>query len=160
MAYPSFQELKVVLTASQLLTLHTSPVLLVAGVAGTIIDVNSIYYRYLHGTTVFNPASTDGVMVVNGIMPNVLSEAGYLFATGFLDQSVDMSAWGNPMAGSPANTSNFFISGVPLSYFVGQGLYLYQGNVSSPSVWGQGANWTQGNGELAVFLKYAFLELP
>ena len=145
MANSSFQELKVVLTATQILSMHTNPVLLIAGVSECVIDINSIYFRYLHGSTPFNPAESDVIYVANGVVPDVLIPFDTTIATGFVDQTVDMSVWNSSLAGA-----------VPLSYILGKGIYLYQGTGTG----GSGSNWTQGNGELAVFIKYAYVEIP
>jgi hypothetical protein len=74
-------------------------------------------------------------------------------ATGFVDQSVDMSAWGIPGLFFGIVGGNSF----PLSTYVGQGLSVLQYNINSP--YPQGANWTQGNGTLAIFVKYTYVEV-
>jgi hypothetical protein len=154
MANSSFREFKTVLSAAQILTLHSAPVLLVPGVSNCVIDLNSVYFRYMHGTVQYNPAGTDAVYVVNGVVPNVLAYFGGLEATGFVDQSVDISMWNSGLCGQPVSPS---LSAIATSYIVGQGLYLYQGTLGNIA---SGANWTQGNGTLAVFLKYAYVEVP
>jgi hypothetical protein len=151
MSYSSFQELKVVITAAQLLTLHTAPVLLVPGQAGCVIEIESLYYRYFHGSVQFNPATADQIAVVFGSTssssnPNVNPE----LAKGFVDQAVDMSCWASPSWGL-----NGVIKAFPLATYKGQGLSLMQYGATFPT----GANWAQGNGQLAVFLKYAYIEV-
>jgi hypothetical protein len=155
MSYSSFKEFKTILTSAQLLKLHSSPLLLVSGVPNCVIDLNSVYFRYLHGTVQYNPAALDNVYVVNGVVPNVLSFIDGLPATGFVDQSVDMSFWNSGLCGEVSSGGG--LNAIATANILGQGLYLYQctgGNASA------GADWTQGNGQLAVFLKYAYVELP
>ena len=133
--------------------MHTNPVLLIAGVSECVIDINSIYFRYLHGSTPFNPAESDVIYVANGVVPDVLIPFDTTIATGFVDQTVDMSVWISSLAGTLTAPPGV----VPLSYILGKGIYLYQGTEDTG---GSGSNWTQGNGELAVFIKYAYVEIP
>jgi hypothetical protein len=153
MASTSFQELKVVLTSTQILAMHTSPVALVPGRTGCIIDVNSIYYRYLHGGTPFNPAGDDSIFLTEGSVTAGLV-SGFI-ATGFVDQSVDMSTWAESPVGGFASGEGG--NAATLSAILGAGLFFTQTSESNPS---QGANWTQGNGQIAVFVKYAYVEIP
>lgn len=151
MSYFPMGNLKVVLSASQLLTLNSDPVLLVPGKTGCVIELSSVYYRYLHGSTPFNPGDTDMIALTFGPVSSGNVVVVPAPASGFIDQSVDQSAWSNPNW-----TGIVAYPAFPISGYVGGGISLTQyAGVSFP----EGTDWTQGNGQLAVFLTYAYLEI-
>ncbi len=156
MREPTLQN-KTVLTAAQILTLSSAPVLLIPGKAGCLIELNSVYFRYLHGSVPFNPAASDVLMMFTGASDAAcLNPINGVIATGFVDQSVDMAAWMAPTL-SEANNSNSATGARPLSDVLGQGLYLFQ--FDSSGIFPAGANWTLGNGSLVVFLRWSYMKI-
>jgi hypothetical protein len=147
---------KQILSATQILSLNTSPILVIPGQAGCIIDVVSVYFRYIHGSVAFNPGAHDSLVYYYGTPVNASNTLkGVVTATGFVDQAADESVWGSPgLVNNAAFSSN---QSVPLSSVEGQGLYLsqYDTQDSFPT----GANWTQGNGQIAVFLRWAYISI-
>lgn len=158
MSNTSLLQTKLILSSAQLLNLNTNPVLVIPGVVGCLIDVQSIYFRYIHGTTPFNPSSSDGFVFFNGSLENALTAINPIQASGFIDQSSDQSAWGAPVLSGLNGAGDVSEAGaIALSAIEGIGLYLTQYNVddSFPT----GANWTDGNGSLAVFLRWAYVQV-
>lgn len=152
--FPS-QQSKTILSSAQLLTLNSAPVVLVPGKAGCLIELQSLYFRYIHGTTQFNPTSNDVISVYFGpaVSSNPVAAPYLLTAQGFVDQTVDQSVWNTPAWGGNGNGNIPFT----LSSYIGTGISINQwdGSDSFPT----GTNWTQGNGSLAVFVKYAYVEV-
>lgn len=152
--FPS-QQLKTILSAAQLLTLNSVPVVLVPGKSGCLIELQSLYFRYIHGTTQFNPGSNDVISVYFGpaVSSNPAALDTALTAPGFVDQTVDASMWGPPSWGGNGNGNTPFT----LSSYIGTGISINQWDTggSFPT----GTDWTQGNGSLAVFVKYAYVEV-
>ena len=73
MSYLSVLQNKTLLTAAQIKSLVASPVLLIPGQAGCVIDLQSVYFRYIHGSVPFNPVAGDGFVLFNGIHANCLT---------------------------------------------------------------------------------------
>ena len=154
MSYLPEYTAEVSLTSAQLLTLHSSPVLLAPGVPGTIIDIKSIYIEYLPGTVAYTVGASDWVTILTGSIPNALL-AGNQFvvtANGFFNSLTSManfgySWWSGPFVGGSAT---------PLSVVEGSGIYLYQFDSNDASL-ADGANWTGGNGSCKVCITYAYL---
>lgn len=153
MGYFPVSPLKIVLTSAQILSLNSAPVGLIPGRAGCIVEISSVYYRYLYNSTAFNPGDSDAIALVFGSVSAGNVTVNQIVASGFVDQTADQSAW-NLVGWSSllANTPTF-----PLSSYVGQGVSITQYNMddSFPT----GANWTQGDGKLAVFISYSYLEI-
>ena len=153
MSYLPIIPLKTVLTSAQILSLNSAPVGLIPGRTGCIIEISSVYYRYLHGGTAFNPGASDAIALVFGSVAVGNVTVNQIVASGFVDQTADQSAWGIAGWTSPlANTPTF-----PLSSYIGQGVSITQYNTDD--AFPTGANWTRGNGELAVFISYSHLEV-
>lgn len=150
MSFSPLYNSKTILSSAQLLLLNSNPVQLVSGIAGHVPNVQSVYYRYLAGVTPYNPNALDRIGVyitgttINGLYTNYS-------ATGWVDQSVDMSVWD-----TPSFSGNGVYTAVPLSNVTGQGISITQFRSGS---FPTGANWTQGNGQLVVFLRYEFISL-
>ena len=153
MSFFPTQELKTVLSSAQLLTLNSAPVLLIPGKTGCLIELQSMYFRYFHGTTQFNPDANDGISVYFGPAVPSNPAAAAILAQGFVDQNVDESAWNTPAWGGNGNGNIPF----PLSSYIGTGISINQWNVGG--TFPTGTDWTQGNGSLAVFIKYAYIEV-
>jgi len=151
--FPS-QELKTVLSSAQLLTLNSAPVILVPGRSGCLIEIQSLYFRYIYGSTPFNPGSSDAIAVYFGpaVSSNPVSVLS-LRAKGFVDQTVDTSMWNSPSWGGNGNRNVPFA----LSSYIGTGISINQWDAigSFPT----GTDWTLGNGSLAVFVKYSYVEV-
>lgn len=141
------QSARISLTAAQILSLNSAPVELLAGTAGSIIIVYSLYIRLFHGTTPFNPQATDFLVYYLGNTNNTTLTNFQTKATGFVDQTQDMSSWQSPYMGEGG--------GADLTADIkGSGLWLTQCTDNSfPS----GANWTQGNGTMLVLIEYAIV---
>ena len=101
MSSPVHEFLTIDIPASLVLTLKTSPVLLVAGEALYLMNVYNLVVKYVAGTTPFNPTSTDAFAAYTGDGTETGSlllypGANYL-AKGFVDQAVNhtmyMDAW-------------------------------------------------------------------
>ena len=155
MSFFPTQELKTVLSSAQLLTLNSAPVLLIPGKTGCLIELQSMYFRYFHGTTQFNPGANDFISVYFGpaVPSNPVVPPYIMFAQGFVDQTVDQSAWNTPAWGGNGNGNIPF----PLSSYIGTGISINQWNEGD--TFPTGTDWTQGNGSLAVFIKYAYVEV-
>jgi hypothetical protein len=161
MAYlPTMYTATLILTAAQLKTLNSSPVQIVAGTPGQIICLESAYFQYNYNSVAFNVASTDfmGVYVGTASSSNVvLSGDGTGFpALGFLDQSQNMGLWTitylDVAFGGGTEEEG---AAVQASILRGSGLYITQFTENSfPS----GTNWSVGNGTMAVFVRYSFIE--
>ena len=155
----SYHESKTILTPSQLLSLNTVPIQLIPGQPNCVIELLSIYMRFLHSTVAYNPNADGGdtfYLYQGTPSPNTCLYGGFISASGFVDQSVDMAAWGIPSTFEVPlpSTENGFA--VPFSDVVGSGGYLIQADEND--VFPNGANWTTGNGSLAVFLRWAYIE--
>lgn len=142
---------KTLLTAAQLKSLVASPVLLIPGKAGCVIDLETVYFRYLAGSTPFNPASGDAFVLYTGTKSSCLTALNPTGAEGFIDQTTDQSAWAAPAYSVVITTGDD--AAVPLSGIKGAGGYLTQFNGTFPS----GTDWTAGNGALLVFLRWSYL---
>jgi hypothetical protein len=141
------------LTAAQIKTLHTTPVVVAPGKTGCIIDVKSMVIVYHYGGTPFNPGSSDAVCFITGTLPNAF--VGYagdtIQAEGFCDQATDQivqspSWW---VVGSNA-------ASIPLSDVIGSGISIWQYAALSTG-WPTGANWTTGNGTFTVYVTYSYI---
>ena len=155
MSYQSVLQNKTLLTAAQLKSLVASPVLLIPGQAGCVIDLQSVYFRYIHGSVVFNPGANDVFVLYNGTQSSCLTSLSMTVASGFIDQTVDQSVWSSP------SFSSIIIAGTPpalaLSTFKGAGAFLTQYN--SAGTFPAGTDWTLGNGSLLVFLRWAYVPI-
>ena len=140
------------LTAAQIKTLHTTPVVVAPGKTGCIIDVKSMVIVYHYGGTPFNPGDSDAVCFITGTLPNAF--VGYagdtILAEGFCDQATDQivqspSWW---VVGSNA-------ASIPLSDVIGSGISIWQ--YAALVGWPTGANWTTGNGTFTVYVTYSYI---
>ena len=134
-------------SATQIKSLHTSPVLLVPGVSGCIVDIKSLILVYHAGAQAFNPGGEDQLAAITGALPNSFLATGFS-ASGFCDQSSDqinwVENWWDPGDGNGNN--------LPLADIIGSGISLFQYNVND--VWPGGANWTLGNGTFTAYIEY------
>ena len=153
----------VTLTPAQIKTLHTAPLLIAPGVAGTIVDVRSIFCEMNPGTaaygidaegnvdvlTLFTGSVVAGVPDINSLLNYA---GGIILASGFVDSTTPIATfsfgwWGGTHApGAQA----------PASVIVGAGIYIYQYN--SNSNFQAGTNWTAGNGTLKIAITYSYIE--
>jgi hypothetical protein len=142
-------------TAAQIKSMHTSPVQLVPGQAGCIVDIKSILLVYHAGTQVFNPTSTDFVGVFTGTIPNIFSTYtnGVCLAEGFTDQASDQLVWAFPWWDTGAQNTG--IDAVALSAVIGSGIFLWY--YDTGDVFPGGANWTQGNGTITAYVEYSYI---
>ena len=148
-------ENKQVISTAQILNLNSVPVLIIPGQAGCVIDMISIYFRYIAGTTPFNPGISDLIQLFSGSPEaNALLNFSSVVTTGFIDQSTDQSAWG---AATLTGINLTTPQAVPLSSVEGQGVYLTQWNSSDS--FPTGANWSTGNGSLVVFCSWSYLRV-
>ena len=158
MSSPVHEFLTIDIPASLVLTLKTSPVLLVAGEALYLMNVYNLVVKYVAGTTPFNPTSTDAFAAYTGDGTETGSlllypGANYL-AKGFVDQAVNHTMYMDAWLGTNGSLTGG-LSAAPASSIVGSGLYLSQFN--SGSTFPSGSNWTQGNGSLVVEIEYSYL---
>ena len=141
------------LTAAQIKTLHTTPVVVAPGKAGCIIDVKSMVIVYHYGGTPFNPSMQDAVCFITGTLPNAF--VGYagdtIAAAGFCDQTTDQFVQSPPwwVVGSED-------ASIPLSDVIGSGISIWQYAGVSAS-WPTGANWSSGNGTFTVYVTYSYI---
>lgn len=141
------------LTAAQIKTLHTTPVVVAPGKAGCIIDVKSMVIVYHYGGTPFNPGMQDAVCFITGTLPNAF--VGYsgdtITAAGFCDQTTDQFVQSPPwwVVGSED-------ASIPLSDVIGSGISIWQYAAVSAS-WPTGANWSSGNGTFTVYVTYSYI---
>ena len=141
------------LTAAQIKTLHTTPVVVAPGKAGCIIDVKSMVIVYHYGGTPFNPSMQDAVCFITGTLPNAF--VGYsgdtIAAAGFCDQTTDQFVQSSPwwVVGSED-------ASIPLSDVIGSGISIWQYAGVSAS-WPTGANWSSGNGTFTVYVTYSYI---
>jgi len=141
------------LTAAQIKTMHTVPVVVAPGKAGCIIDVKSMIIVYHHGSTPFNPGANDVLCFITGVLPNAF--VGYagdtVQAQGFCDQTTDQfvqsPAW---WIAGPESAS------LPLSDVIGSGISIWQYALLGAG-WPTGANWTAGNGTFTVYVTYSYI---
>ena len=151
----------VTLTPAQIKSLHTAPVLIAPGVAGTIVDIRNLFFELNPGTIPYTlgGGGTDALVLftgsVSGGVPNADVFLPYNLspANGFMDQTIPLCFfnfpwWEGPFVGD---------SGVPVSVIKGQGIYAYQFDANGVSVQ-SGANWTNGNGTLRIYITYAYIE--
>ena len=141
------------LTAAQIKTLHTTPVIVAPGKAGCIIDVKSMVIVYHHGSTPFNPSANDAVCIITGTLPTAF--VGYagdtVQAVGFCDQTTDQFVQSPPwwFVGSGA-------ASIPLSDVIGSGISIWQ-YAALGAGWPTGANWSAGNGTFTVYVTYSYI---
>lgn len=154
MSYLSVLQNKTLLTAAQIKSLVASPVLLIPGQAGCVIDLQSVYFRYIHGSTPFNPVTGDAFVLFNGTHANCLTSLS-VNATGFIDQTTDQSAWTQPSFSS--NITAGAPPAIVLSVLEGAGAFLTQ--YATGGTFPTGTDWTQGNGSLLVFLRWAYVPI-
>src|SRR5208337_2911350 len=93
----------VTLTPTQLKTLHTAPVLIAPGVAGTIVDIKSIFCEMNPGTATYivDNGTSDILTLFTGTVvagvPNLDSllnyAGGILPATGFVDSTTPIATF-------------------------------------------------------------------
>lgn len=150
MPSPTHNTVRVSLTAAQILSLNTNPVELISGSAGQILVVYSVYLRYFHGSTPFNPQSDDQFAFYTGNINStyLIPYPGGQFAQGFIDQTQDMSQWYSPAMDGQTNVS------ANLTDIEGSGLYLTQFNYNDG--FPTGTNWTEGNGTMLALIEYGF----
>jgi len=155
MSFLATQEFKTVLTAAQLLTLNSNPVLLVPGRAGCLIELQSLYMRFIYGGTAFNPGPNDELSIYLGpaVSTNPFGQYILVSAQGLVDQTADQAVWQQPTWGGSGG-----VVFPPLSY-VGSGISITEWDDDGANSFPTGTNWSQGNGELAVFIKYAYVEV-
>lgn len=151
-------------SSAEMLTLQTKPVQLVAGSPTFLMNVYNVVIKYAHGSTPFNPAATDILVVYTGDGTSVGSLVLYadplILTQGFIDQSEDLTlyidnwfATNGALHASGGGTPP--INAAPASSIVASGLYLSQ--CDSTTLFPSGSNWTQGNGSLVVTVEYSYL---
>lgn len=155
MSNQSSYQNKTLLIAAQLKSLVASPVLLIPGEAGCVIELQSAYFRLLSGATPFNPGAGDALVLFTGTTSHCLTSLNPVPATGFLDQTTDQSAWATPSFSSVLTSGN--PPATPLSDIVGAGGYLTQFNTAD--TFPMGTDWTTGGGALLVFLRWSYLPI-
>jgi hypothetical protein len=146
-----------------MLSLQTNPVQLIEGSPTFLMNVYNVVIKYVHGSTPFNPTSTDILVVYTGDGTQdgslVLYADPLLLGQGFIDQSEDLTlyvdAWFATNGGLHASGSPVGVNAAPASSIVDSGLYLSQ--CDSSTLFPSGANWTQGNGSLEVTVEYSYL---
>ena len=141
--------IEVTLTAAQLLTLNSAPVLVAPARVGCIVDIKSCFARYNPGTTPFNVnhASTSDTFQLYTGTPEECFSTYQLGCGGFVDQTTSQMGW---------IASNWWLSTpLPLSDVEGIGIYLaqYDANQNFPA----GTNWTQGNGTMTLIMRVAYI---
>lgn len=153
----------VTVTPAQIKALHTVPLLVAPGVAGTIVDIRSIYCEMNPGTAQYvvdNGGGQDVLTLFTGSVvsnvPNLDSllnyAGGIILAAGFVDSTTPIATFGagwwggNQASGSQA----------PAVVIVGAGIYLYQ--FDSSSNFQAGSNWTTGNGTMKLAITYSYIE--
>jgi len=152
----------VTLTPTQLKTLHTAPVLIAPGVAGTIVDIKSIFCEMNPGTATYivdNGGGSDVLTLFTGTVvagvPNLNSllnyAGGIILATGFVDSATPIATFGLGWWGAGSSGSQ-----APASVIVGAGIYIYQ--FDSNSNFQAGQNWTTGNGTMKIAITYSYVE--
>jgi hypothetical protein len=150
---------RVPISSDQILTLNSVPVEILAGTPGSIINIYSLYLRLFHGDTPYNP-QTDDVFVFylgnpnNTTLISFGSSPGGARATGFVDQTQDMSCWLMPFMCGDGNSDASADLTVDI---LGSGLWLTQftgptGNFPS------GTDWTQGDGTLLALVEYSVIQ--
>jgi hypothetical protein len=149
MSYFPETVVEVTLTATQLLTLNSAPVVVVPGKTGCIVDIKSCFARYNPGSTPFNvnhASTTDIFQLYTGTTDNNFNTY-QLGCAGFLDQTTSQMGW---------IASNWWLSDPqPLTDVEGASIYLaqYDGNQGFPA----GTNWTVGNGTLTLIMRVAYI---
>jgi hypothetical protein len=153
----------VTLTPAQIKTLHTAPLLIAPGVAGTIVDVRSIFCEMNPGTaayvvdaggnvdvlTLFTGSVVAGVPDINSLLNYA---GGIISASGFVDSTTPIATFSFGWWGGNQNSG----AQAPASVIVGAGIYIYQHN--SNSNFQAGTNWTAGNGTLKIAITYSYIE--
>ena len=159
MSAPTHLTVRVPITSAQMQTLNTTPLQIIAGTPAQFLNVYNLYLRYFHGTVPFNAVSGDGFYFFTGTtgLPFIAYPGGEGFigpsqpATGFVDQTQDMSLWFKDWMGGGSSQ--------PVSAASGSGLYLCQCNNNS----GDGfppdgtTDWTEGNGSLLALVEYSLV---
>lgn len=160
--FPDFTSV-VTVTPAQIKALHTAPLLLAPAIAGTIVDIKSIFVEMNPGTAAYTvdiAGNSDILTLFTGSVssgvPNIDSllnySGGIIEAGGFVNSTTPIAifsfGWwgGNQSSGSQA----------PASVVVGAGIYLYQYN--SNGNFQSGTNWTTGNGTMKVAISYSYIE--
>jgi hypothetical protein len=162
MAYlPTMYTKFVTVTATQIKAMNTAPVTIVSGVAGQVINVESLLVIYNYNSVAFNPQADDLVVVFLGAADGsntAMTQDGVgTDATGFVDQTESMASWQAnwPETNSPSNDAGTD-GGILSTVLRGSGLYLTQYNITDG--FPTGANWTSGDGTLLVFVRYSLIE--
>jgi hypothetical protein len=156
---PQMYTVAVTVTAAQIKNLNTTPILLVAGVSGCVLDVKSCFLRYNFNTTPFGTINAnDCILVINSATPNDIPNCfglgeGFGIATGFVDQSQSMGLWLQPAWSNQVSTD----TPVAASSTVGTGLYLFQYDIGSG--FPAGANWSTGDGTITAILRYSVIKV-
>ena len=163
MAYlPTMFSKFVTVSAAEILGMNTNPVLLLAGVAGAVINLESLLLIYSYNSVAFNPGSDDQVIVFMGAADGsntaLSQDASGTPAQGFVDQTVPTVSWQITwmQTDSPNNAGGNVNGGILSTVLRGSGVYLTQFNSSDG--FPNGANWTQGNGEITVLLRYSLIK--
>jgi hypothetical protein len=152
------QTARVPISADQILTLNSVPVEVIAGTPGAIINIYSLYLRLFYGTTPYNP-QVDDVFVFYSGNPNNTNlvsfgtSPGGARATGFVDQTQDMSCWLMPYMAA----GGFSTASADLNDIVGSGLWLTQ-FTGPTSNFPSGTDWTQGDGTLLALVEYSIVK--
>lgn len=147
------------ITTAQILNMATSPVSLLPGIPGYLVDIRGCFLRYNFGGTAFNAVAGDFLSLLTGINgpggSGMVSYPGGITASGLVNKTVDSGAfmdswWG----GGFYNGANHGFN-APLASIIGKGASLFQYN--SGHFFTFNNNWTLGNGSLDVYLDYEYL---
>ena len=149
--FPETETAIVVVTAAQIKQLNTTPIEIVPGKSGSVIDLKSVFFVYNFNTTAFGTIDpNDTLVLVNGIPPNCFNNATLPNVTGFLDQTESMGQWDFSIWYAPG-------ASVPPSDLLGKNVSLFQYNLNTG--WPNGTNWTTGDGTLTIFVRYTYINV-
>jgi len=148
-------------TAAQLLTLNSHPLLVVPGVAGYVPIVESGFLIYNPGTEAYTIGGNDDILLLTGNVANpseVLSNYtgfGANLMMNVIGSAQPVVNYWNPsyQFGTPTSPT---IPGVPASNLVGYGITLIQ--YDSSDAFPTGTDWTGGNGTFTLFVEYTFVK--
>lgn len=150
--FPEIQSAKVSLTAAQIKQLNTTPVEIIPGLAGHVVDLKSVFFLYTFGSVAFGPIDpNDTLTLINGTPPSGSVTTADASAAGFIDQTQNMGQWMLAIW-YPPTTNSYPPSGV-----IGAASSLFQYNVNTG--WPNGENWTTGDGSLTIFVRYAYVKV-
>jgi hypothetical protein len=142
------------LSAAQVSTLNSNPVLVVPGISGYVPIIESGYMIYVPGTLPYTVSPDDAIAlyVGDGTPDGSIINYAELPADNFIDAF-------NPDKGIYIFTPSYqwttpsSIPHVPTSSLSGHGIYLNQWASPFPT----GTNWTGGNGTIKIVIEYNYI---